>query len=345
VYYTVDNSNGSPNWSFENDASSATLDIYIQYEDLNDGKLGFLGYPLVETDEDSSYLSRNIPDWMADVTDSQGNVYLFATKMTAMGIGIPDDVDEVGTHNELTDTPIYEAWKCQINYETLTYDILDDDEMEDAGYVDDYGNPDESYLVRYVTKVVGPSAEYLTLPTGGFSFVVPGFSGAAPVVQGGPGKIVCNFDLSLTWHMIPKSAVPSAVVNPDTENPAIDLSLGKVNDSLWNGFPTGTLLMVGAAIKPIRSTAGDRLYDLEYRFKFLNAQTPTTPPTFVGNEGVYYQGQAANGSTPAVAPGYYEITTTGTTNLTNQTPGQSIYDFVDFDSLFSTYDRSDDEDE
>jgi hypothetical protein len=347
VFYTEDPSNGSPRFSFEQDGTSAERDIFIQYEDLDGAKKGFVGYPSILGDDDTPYLSREIPDYLLNVYDLEGDPYVFATKMTAQGYGTPDDVEETGLHNPLTDTPYYELGKLQVTYETLTYDILSDQDMIDLGYVDEQGNPDESYLVRYVTKKVAPSAEYITLPVGGYYFYIPGFSGAAPPISGGPGKIVCSYDFSLTWHQIPLLAVPSALINPDTINPAIDDCLGCVNAGEFADQPTASCLLVGALITPNRSVAGDRLYTVEYRFKYINATTPvddpdTDEPVAVGNQGVYYQGQAAVGTTPAIIAGFYEVSTGGS-NLEDQDPNVNIYNYADFDSLFSLYPRGDDE--
>src|SRR5262249_14850838 len=93
------------------------------------------------------------------------------------------------------------------------------------------------------------------------------------------------------------------------------------------GFPIGSLLMTGATIKPVRSTSGDRLYDLTYRFKFLQQ----------GIQFLYYQGNQAQTFADA---GYYEVTTTGTTNIGTfaniPTVNQpvNIYPWADFNQLF-----------
>lgn len=85
--------------------------------------------------------------------------------------------------------------------------------------------------------------------------------------------------------------------------------------------------MTGAEIKPVRSTSGDRLYNLIYRFKFLAR----------GIQFLYYQGTAANGYADA---GYFEVTNTGETNYISfeSHPVEgfpvNIYPWADFNNLF-----------
>jgi hypothetical protein len=340
VYYTEDPSDGSPRFTFQNDGSSAERDIFIQYDDLNDAKAGFLGYPTIVTAGGQNFISRAIPDYLLNVVNSDGDPYLFATTMSAKGWGTNDDVEEVGQHNPDTDTPYYEIAKLVVNYETLTYDIVSDQDMIDNGAVDTYGNPDEALLVRYVTFRPAPGAEYLTLPNSGYYYVT-GTAGGVPIT-GGPGKIQCSYDFSITWHSIPKLAVPSLTLNPNGTG-AIDLCLGCVNDATFADQKTASLLLTGALLTPVRSAAGDRTYDIEYHFKFISATNPSG--TVVGNQGVYFQGQAAAGSQSAIAAGYYEVSTSGTSNLTAQAKDVNIYNYGDFNSLFRLYiaDGEDDE--
>jgi hypothetical protein len=58
-----------------------------------------------------------------------------------------------------------------------------------------------------------------------------------------------------------------------------------------NGIPPGQLLMTSASITPIRSSAGDRLFRLAYRFKYLPQ----------GVQMLYYQGGLAPGATISVS--------------------------------------------
>jgi hypothetical protein len=75
-----------------------------------------------------------------------------------------------------------------------------------------------------------------------------------------------------------------------------------LNCEFGNGIPPGQLLMTGASITPIRSSAGDRLYRLPYRFKYLPQ----------GVQKLFYQGTANFSSGNSV-------TVTGITSATNPT--------------------------
>jgi hypothetical protein len=343
VFYTVDAE--SVSYNFEDDGNTASMIAYCLWEDLDFFKDGVIGYPTIVGNIGSagSYISRSVPLSFDAFTNSSDEPYLFARKMSGNGYGVPPDAAEEGIHDPETDLPNYYFAKSDITFETLTYEIMSDEDMVEFGFVDDAGNPDESELVRYVTILTNPSAEYLTLPQGGFYFFVPGYTGEAVVVQGGVGKIVCSYDLAITHHSIPRAAVPSAILNPGTANPAIDNSLGCVNATEFAGQPPASLLLVGAALRPVRSTVGDRLYDLELHWKYLNAQTPVNDPQTgnpipVGNQGVYYQGQAATDSNPAATPGYYEVTTKqNVSNLETGADNINIYNYAEMRDLFRTY--------
>jgi hypothetical protein len=335
IPYTELVRDGSPTFSIENDGTTMTRQILVKWTDLGDARNAFLGWPEVHSQNaNSPWITRHTPDFMLNLLNSSNQPYLWATKLSGTGYGMPTDASQ-GIHDETKDTPIYRYAKLSVVYETLTYDVLSDSSMSNQGLVDSAGNPDESTLARYVTKEINPGAEYLTLPTGGFKFVGPtAGSPLAPVpVQGGPGKIVPNYDLALTWHLVPITCVGSILLNPGLANPSIDLCLGNVNNKPFPaklpgglpGWPVGSLLMTGCTIKPVRSTYGDRLYDIIYRFKFLKQ----------GIQFLYYQGTQPNFTNA----GYYEVTTTGATNIGtfNNVAANgpvNIYPWADFNQLF-----------
>jgi hypothetical protein len=418
ILYTELVKDGSPTFSIENDGSTLTRAILVLWEELDYAKNAFLGYPqIVGEGGNTLWLSRNVPDAATIFTNSANRPYLYATKVSGQGYGMPVGAS-AGIHDEDTNFPIYRYAKLEVTYETLTYDILSDEQMFEKGFIDGLDNPDESTLARYVTVETHPGVEYLTLPQGGFSFVGPVVSGKPAPVPGGPGKITPNYDLTLTWHLVPREAVGSILYNPYLQNPPIDQCLGTVNSkpfpskpnakyqslqyanvvvggSSYNagdllvvvggtgfpgatvrvtavdssgavtglavvgrglytstasspnplgggtgsgatanltfgaGFPVGSLLMVGCEIKPIRSTSGDRLYDLVYRFKFLPQ----------GNQFLYYQGTSTNQYSDA---GYFEVSTNGTSNIggsngfnnVSAQPPVNIYPWADHTALF-----------
>jgi hypothetical protein len=427
--YTVGVQAG-PQCSFENDGSSVTLPVFVKWGDhlelLDQAKRDFLGYPEIKPGQNQSfYLARHTPAVATPFATSQKAPYLYATKMTAKGHGMPPHINpNEGIHDPSTDWPRYRWAACDVTFETLTYDVLTDDIMVLRGFADSNGNPDEAMLQRYCTKVVRPGMEYLTLPPGGFKYVGPTAGGKPVDVQGGPGRLTPNYDLSVTWHLVPLECVGTAALNPQLDEPPIDNCLGTVNSlpfpafpdtapagvmtvnvaspggnykvgdvlsvlggtpiiramlqvvavsgsggvtvavpltrgvygptgkppnpagvgnasggtgsgatfnlTFGAGFPPGTLLLTGAEIRPVRSTAGDRLYDIEYRWKYLA----------FGIQKLYYQGSASD-NPPYSGAGYFEVSSNGTTNigpgLFNSDPAAppvNIYPWADHQTLF-----------
>lgn len=436
VKYTEMVKDGSPSFTVENDGTKLTRKLLVRWDDLSDARVAFLGRPRVVMGEGGiPYLSRQTPDPSKLFFNSDSNKYLFATGFSGLGHGNPGDAASAGVKNQSQDSPRYRYAQLDVLYESLTYDIYTDEEMVIAGLTDEFGNPDESTISRYVSAEVAPGVEYLTLPIGGFVYVGP-MDTASPskpaVVLGGPGKLVPNYDFTIHWELVPLQCVGSKIYNLALSAPAIDLCIGRVNslpfptkrqgqpdglhavavdaahpgnsyavgdlltvvggdvtsaatirvmaigssgsirlvrvvsrglydtppvgaftctggsgtgaqfDGIWGwayALPIASMLLTGAAITPIRSAIGDRLYRMSYRFKYLappHAPTPTTngyaPGGSPGNQGIYYQGLPA----ASTQPGYYEVTTAadGSTNFVAQAQGVSIYDFADMRTLF-----------
>lgn len=163
VAYTELVKDGSPTFNIENDGSTLTRQILVLWDDLNDAKNAFLGYPVVAgTGGVQRWVSRATPDYAGIFLNSKGHPYLFATKLSGQGYGMPPDADD-GIHDQSTDFPIYRYAKLEVTYETLTYDILSDQEMINRDFTDDDNNPDESTLARYVTIEFRPNVDYLAL--------------------------------------------------------------------------------------------------------------------------------------------------------------------------------------
>ncbi len=233
--YTVQYKAGNDDlqFNFENDNSSIDLPIYLLWgtnaQNLNQAKLDILGYPLVVAGAaGGQYISRITPMTALPFTQlSNGRPYLFAVSMSGTGWGVPPGGI---VKNPTLNFPIYYQTKARVHFETLTYDILTDAQMIAFGLVDANGNPDEATLARYVTREMSPGTEYLTLPQGGFQFVNTGTS----PVAGTAGKLTPNYDISLTWELVPQSCVGTVLYNPGLTNPPIDNCLGHVNNA---GFP------------------------------------------------------------------------------------------------------------
>ena len=339
----------SPEMEFRDDGTTVTRTYLIPWTSYRQVAADVLGYPEIETKHARQYISRNLPDAFPELANSLGNPYLFATAIKSVqGLGVPDG----GNMQSQSDVAVYKYARVSVVYETLTYEILSDKQMVNAGLVDRWGNPDESTLRRYVTKVIKPSAEYLSLPQGSFQYVVASAPAGLAVI-GQPGKITPVYDMSLTWHHVPREAIGSLLYNAGLTTPVLDQAIGKVNVKPFAGCMAGTLLCMPPDIRPIRSPLGDRIYDVEYRFKWLNLGTVPVgifgAGDPIGHNHLYAGKPQLNN---AHAGGYYEVTGglasgafagPGTTNIkinpatganTFGVDGANIYDWCDFAPLF-----------
>jgi len=320
----------SPSEEFRNDGSLVTRTFLIDWDKRGQAIRDIVGFPSVTAGQaGGSFVQRNLPMAYLDFLNSTNQPFLFCTQIRQVeGVGtpLPSWFTGVVQMKNVRNVARYNLAKVSVVYESLTYDILSDAEMIDLGYVDSAGNPDESSLARYVTKQVSPAADYLTSAYGSFKYVE---AGKTPV-KGEPGKIVPNYDLSLTWEQVPESCVGTTLFNPTLTTPPIDILLGTVNRTAFAGLAIGTVLFTAAIIKRIRSAIGDRLCSVEYRFKWFNPGLDALSNP-IGHNYLYTPG-------PTPTSGYYEVTTDGTTNLVAFANSKNIYNWspasVPFESLF-----------
>lgn len=133
------------------------------------------------------------------------------------------------------------------------------------------GLPDESQLLRYVTRNFLPSARALSLPAAFCRWVPQGsgeFSGglssgpAAPINEGVVIPIPEGL-LTITWHEVPPEAIPYA---------AIQACIGCINQAPFdpNGInaPIGTVMMEQPDIPPPTDhPIAGRVVNITYKFK------------------------------------------------------------------------------
>lgn len=238
---------GSPIEILENDGARVTRMLDCAWTQSLSFADKLLGFPTVKTGTGGvKYVSRLTPHAHPDFLDAMGNPWIFATRVTKLeGIGFRDKTTD--------DTARYETGRLTVVYESLTYEVLEDDEIKTGDI------PDESRLLRYVTILFKPYAEFLTLPRGYMKWVT------APVtpVNFGVPLLVPSWQIDFIWHLIPRTNLPLmkiADAQGTINNAAFVTPLGT--------FPTGTLLLLNADLKPIRSALGDRLYDIHYHMKY-----------------------------------------------------------------------------
>ncbi len=350
----------SPKFTLEMDRSSASRVVETSWSNWGRFAQCVLGYATLGVDENGKPgLSRAFP-WSIPINNTSNRRFLFASKIEIEGIGTPTPAGSacvIGSDNNAM--AWYERARHTITFDTRTYDILADEQMGVAiqtttgggGAPGDAQLPppsgiDESRLVRYVTKIVKPAGEFLTLDSSAYYYAGLLVGGNIVPMSRGQNKVIGSYNVSITWHLVPKEAVPSELYNPNCVNKAIDKCLGRVNRADFDGMKQGTMLLMAVELKPMVSPLGDRVFDITYMFKYFSpsATAKYNPANVPGHNHIYRSiggGATANVSTN----GWYEafanraiaLATTNTfapTNFVAQTDGINIYDWADFNNLF-----------
>lgn len=330
----VDNPS-SPRFTFTDDASFATRVIDVAWGTFPRFVNDVLGYSLVKTavnttDEDNRtvvgmpFVSRVLP-WAIPFKNSANNYWLFASKVDVEGVGVPSNniMYEQGGRDQIA---FYNKARCTIQYATRMYDILADSEIN---------RYDESGLQRYVTKLYRPEGEFLTIDGSAYYYGGIRQNGQPVPLARGVNKSLVKFNIALTWHKIPKDGVPSNFINPGCSNPAIDVSLGRVNNAVFSGCEKGTLLLTAVELKPIVGALGDRYYDITYYMKFFNPTKDLRNNNPIGHQHVFR---------PFGTPGWYEAlggtagrtlaTAANPTNFVAMATDINIYNWQNFRNLF-----------
>lgn len=280
-----------------------------------------------------AYVGRYIP-WSFPIRNStQRDRFMFASSCEIEGRGVPDDNNQFENDGAEGKDAVtrYKNARLTVQFETRLYDIMSDEDFiaRTANTVD------ESLLIRYVTKIYRPQGEFLHLD--GNAYYYAGISPAKALTRG-VNKTIISYNLSLTWHFVPQEAVPSAFINYNAANLAIDKCLGRVNDDLFHGCRQGTLLLMAAELKPQVSAFGNRNYDITYMFKFLNPSQTEINGNVPGHNHIYRpfganESPPSNGWREAVAS--TSLATSATpTNFVARTDDINIYNFANFRNLF-----------
>jgi hypothetical protein len=221
----------------------------------------------------------------------------------------------------------YNVARITVGFQPLPYRVYDDDNLltgvsvndstTEITAVDAFGNPDESKLLRYVSRHIQPNAEYLTLPGGQLYWPDGTPSGSL-----GVGKVIATSEVQFTWHQVP--VIPDGIfAQVGTVNHAdfVDYAPGLYQSRT---YAQGTLLLTGVELKPFRQVNGDYAYDITYRMKHFSAVNPATGALYSPEQGHNYFLRWKNGSDYS-----YEKLTTRTGGL-----GVGVYLESDFTKLF-----------
>jgi hypothetical protein len=240
------------------------------------------------------------------------------------------------------DISIHNRVRMDCQFEALPYYVLPDTDPTVQRTITTLGSggtpggitvtfADESQCVRFVEKLPKLNADYFTVQNGIMKFAEGVSTGIAIPFR--IGKIISNIDLTYRWHQVPEEAIASQAINPylDPENfeTAIDYCLGRVNDFPFppgpssQGYPAGTLLLLGVGMTPFNAASGRRLYTVDFYFKFFAP----------GHHKIYSFKDSTNGND------YVEISSDGLqyppNTLGGALPdGKHLYNVARFDALF-----------
>jgi hypothetical protein len=227
---------GSPDESYSNGQAVIRRTFDVAWSDRWKFITSMIGFPINLV----TPLQRETPP-SYPVETFNGSNWLFPVAL--------DKCEGVGPPFSDGDIARYQFARVTIRYESLTYKVAEDEASGDEG---GSGVPS-----RFVTKTSQPSAEYLTLPQGGFKW-----ENSNVPVTGGRGQIVPSSLINYTWHQVP--ALPDAVTSGKY--------VGTVNDAIFDKYAKGTLLCTGIDSKPYRAINGMLVYDVTFRLKYYEPQ-------------------------------------------------------------------------
>jgi len=331
---------GSPVYTLANGTTRVDRTFRVDWDKRELFCRGVLGFPKIKNTKDDpdaadnvAYITRFNPQAMPNFKDPTGSEnWLYAVGVSRMvGAGPRGVYDDSGVAR-------YQYALVTVQYESLTYKVLEDDELiataESAGYPNVLPIADESTLLRYVTRVTKPSAEYITLPRGIMYWFLPGAS-PMPKVDFANARLVPSQEITYTWHQVPFQ--PAAATS----------HIGSVNllpfrDSNKTYNP-GTLLLLSAEMKPYRTAVGAFVNDVTYRMKYFEPQPGRGHNFFLrynkSTSSLSYvklTSREANDSL-AIGTSPEELDAPGTGPYTaSQGPGAStgVYPYKDFRELF-----------
>lgn len=310
----------SPIESFAQDNSRTTRTYDVAYTDRVKTIKSILGGQSTSGDggvEIKRYAPLNDPDWFATswgpANQGDGLPFLFASEISKIeGIGKPAGGNFKNSAGDLA-AATYLTARISVTFSMPTFVIFPGNTSSD-----------ESNWSRWVTRDFRVSGEYLSVPGGaGMKFVTgPHTLKPVRIVGVRPGKVIPKYDLRVTWQRVPQRAIGSIVVNAVLQSAgtlgAIDTTIGKVNQGVFNGFPAATVLLLGCSIKAYRWGSGNFYYDVEYLFNFNQNGFNKVPYLSAANTF-----------------GFVEISTDGLThNDNNPLTGWHIFDNADFKKLF-----------
>jgi hypothetical protein len=178
---------------------------------------------------------------------------------------------------DLGDVITFERAVYQITYRPRTYEILEDDEIEDGREID-----------RYVTRRKQFAVYSQIIP--GTGFKIFGTNPAEVIAQSGTINVP-TIALTYTWHQVPIDGIPYA---------AIEGRLGKVNAGIFDDNYEDEKVLFHSVQEDRYTTAnGDRVADLIYLFHYRPVATwneiPRRDGTYARVEAIDRPGEGIYG--------------------------------------------------
>lgn len=349
----ADTAYDSPEPGFVLNAGKATREVKVNWVDQVKAVKAFVGFAQMRVSPTGiRYIHRAIPDDYPLFFNLAGKPWLWCVGApTVKGKGKPLGTDANGLNS-------FRYAYITLNYSSLTYEIVPDPAcLGNNNYQNAAPNPlknlpDESRLLRYVTRVIKPYSRIISLPFG-FMRVIGARNLPDPPGNGlvqelpliGPrGQLIregipirqAGMDVRYTWHCVPEEAIPIE---------AIQNSLSCVNDADFDVFQANTLLFEDIAdLSPERSPIGDRIYTITYKFKYLpnKARSVVPPAPHLGHNYLLRLVTADDipqPDMPLLQPGdveYLPVSSNGYEwyGRPDNKHGTPIYDFANFEKLF-----------
>jgi hypothetical protein len=318
AYKEKTRSPASPQTAIGNNSSQAIRTFLLAWDQQQNYATTILGYPFVATAGATKFVSRVTPFPNPDWEGGAQTFFMYATAIKAIRpVGAPSDGFWKSTP-PVPGAPVVARWlygEADILFDSLPYDILPDSAMP---VIPGTMAPDDATLLRMTEFLPKPAAEYLSLPEGCFKI-----SGTQIPVPGRPGKIVPKNLWLVTQHQVPKEAIGDTLINPQLNNPYISQMIGRVNKDPFppgsaNPYPPGTLLYLAPEYEYIRSPFGDRLVNIRHRIEVL--QVIDRAGNIRGHNWLFCRNATTLFGLTIDTSGYYEVTSTGVSNLPGATP-------------------------
>lgn len=253
----------SPTEAWSIDRGRASRNIDTGWTTRKQAALDFMGYAEVLVANGGNYLSRTIPAnypgeskiWCTDVPKTEG-------------IG---PIGYTGTGETMLAE--YQMARLALVYSTPPYEIMSDDDMVDAGYVDSNGNPSEGAALaagypRYISINASPGMQILTFNRA----LIKRADTLAPLSEGVPFHVP-YLDIEFTWWHVPQAALNWT---------AWGRTQGRINSDTFYVFEPETLLCEPPKIVPITGPFGDRLFNVVFKMRYKPNFNFDTPPVAKG---------------------------------------------------------------